>query len=174
VQVIMSGRGVALTPALKALVERKVGRLTRVLPDVSTVRVTCGSEKFRRTVRLTVKDRRHLFATAATADDLGAAIDEAIETLRRQVRVARDRRRRPPGRPRGVATAAESAEAREPTTAAPVVRRLVAKPMSVEEAIMQLGLGDDQFLVFQNAESREVNVLYRRRDGGLALIEPVA
>ena len=66
------------------------------------------------------------------------------------------------------------------TTAAPpprdeiVPRRLVAKPMSVDEAMMQLDAGREQFLAFRNAQSGEVNVLYRRRDGGLGLIEPVA
>ena len=53
-------------------------------------------------------------------------------------------------------------------------RRVAAKPMSVEEAVMQLGLRDDQFLVFTNAATETVNVLYRRKNGGLGLIEPVA
>jgi putative sigma-54 modulation protein len=49
----------------------------------------------------------------------------------------------------------------------------VAKPMAIDEARMQLDAGREQFLVFRNAQSGEVNVLYRRRDGGLGLIEPI-
>ena len=55
-----------------------------------------------------------------------------------------------------------------------VSRRVSPKPMSVEEAVMQLGLRPDQFLVFTNATTEAVNVLYRRKNGGLGLIEPVA
>ena len=63
----------------------------------------------------------------------------------------------------------------EPASAPLVVsRRLAPKPMSVEEAVMQLGLRRDQFLVFTNAATEAVNVLYRRKNGGLGLIEPVA
>ena len=56
-----------------------------------------------------------------------------------------------------------------------VTERLTAKPMSIEEAVLQLGLNPhESFLVFRNARSEDVNVLYRRRDGVLGLIEPVA
>jgi hypothetical protein len=127
-QVIISGRGVVLTPAFKTLVEGKVTKLARVLPRMLDARVVCEAEKFRRTARPA------------------------------------------PGR----------ASRRTPATPEPVAtedlvpRRLVAKPMSVDEAVMQLRLGADQFFVFRNAQTSDVNVLYRRRDGGLGLIEPVA
>ena len=55
-----------------------------------------------------------------------------------------------------------------------IVRQVTPKPMSVEEAIEQLRLGRDQFLVFTNARTEVVNVVYRRPDGGLGLVEPVA
>ncbi|MBI4637340.1 MAG: ribosome-associated translation inhibitor RaiA [Candidatus Rokubacteria bacterium] len=97
-QVIISGRGVVLTPSFKALVERKVARLTRVLPQILKARVMCTSEKFRRSVRLTLSARRRTFSGAATTDDLAAAVDEALEALRRQVREDKNRRRRRGGR----------------------------------------------------------------------------
>jgi putative sigma-54 modulation protein len=55
-----------------------------------------------------------------------------------------------------------------------LVRRVTPKPMSVEEAVEQFHLGHEQFLVFTNARTDAVNVLYRRKGGGLGLIEPVA
>ena len=54
------------------------------------------------------------------------------------------------------------------------MRRVTPKPMSVEEAVEQFRLGQEQFLVFTNARTDVVNVLYRRKGGGLGLIEPVA
>lgn len=170
VELILSGRGVVLTPDVKSLVKDKIGRLSRVLPQILDARVVCVAEKFRRTVRISLRARRHTFASEATANDIATALDEAVEALRRQARSAKDRRTISKGRAarRGGAAPAPAAPTRV------VARRLVAKPMSVEEAIMQLDVGREQFFVFRNAQSAEVNVLYRRRDGGLGLIEPVA
>lgn len=172
-QVIISGRGVVLTPAFKTLVERKVTKLARVLPKILDARVVCAAEKFRRTARLTLRAQRRIFASRATAGDLIAAVDDAVETLGRQVRQDKDRRRQHKGRPARVGPPSRPPADGE-AGPDPVPRRLVAKPMSVEEAVMQLRLRDDQFLAFRNAETSDVNVLYRRRDGGLGLIEPVA
>ena len=169
--VILSGRGVVVTPAFKALVESKIARLTRLLPNILDARVVCTAEKFRRTVRVTLRARRGTFASEATAGDLTSAFDAAAEALKRQTREAKERRTVSKGRAarRGGAAVAPTAPANEI-----VSRRLVAKPMSVDEAVMQLESGREQFFVFRNAGSGEVNVLYHRRDGGLGLIEPVA
>jgi putative sigma-54 modulation protein len=174
VPLILSGRGVVLTPAFKALTEHKIARLTRVLPQVLDARVMCTAEKFRRTVRITLRARRRTFASEATDADLTTAFDEAMEALKRQTREAKERRTVSKGRAprRGGGTAPAAAP---PTTPGEIVpRRLVAKPMSLDEAVLQLEAGREQFFVFRNALSGEVNVLYRRRDGGLGLIEPVA
>jgi ribosomal subunit interface protein len=98
-QLIMNGHGVVLTPSLKRRVARKLDKLWRRLPLVLDARVTCAAEKFRRTVRLTLRTRRRTFATVATAADLEAALDAAVDTVSRQVRDARDRRRRLARRP---------------------------------------------------------------------------
>jgi putative sigma-54 modulation protein len=169
--VIMSGRGVTLTPAVKALVESKLARLARVLPQILDARVVCTAEKFRRTVLITLRARRQTFTSEATAGDVTTAFDEAVEAVRRQTREAKERRTGSKGRP---ARRAAGPKAVAPPADDIVPRRLVAKPMSVDEARAQLETGREQFFVFRNALSGDVNVLYRRRDGGLGLIEPVA
>ena len=170
VPVILNGRGITLTPALKALIEGKITRLTRLVPRIVDARVVCVAEKFRRTARITLRARRGTFTSEATAGELTAALDAAAETLKRQLREAKERRTVSKGRAARRGGAAVAGPVREEI----VPRRLVAKPMSVDEAKMQLDAGREQFLVFRNAQSGEVNVLYRRRDGGLGLIEPVA
>lgn len=92
VPVILSGRGVVLTQAFKGLAERKIARLTRVLPQILDARVVGSVEKFRRTVRITLRARRGTFASEATAGDLTTAFDEALEALKRQTREAKERR----------------------------------------------------------------------------------
>ena len=94
----LSGRGVVITPAVKTLVEAKLARLARALPNLLDARVVCRAEKFRRTVRITLHARRGTFASAATAPELATALDEALEALRRQAREAKDRRRASKGR----------------------------------------------------------------------------
>jgi ribosomal subunit interface protein len=94
VRLIISGRGLVLTPAFKDAVTAKVARLAPLVPALVEARATCSAEKFRRTVRLTLASRRRVFASAATAGDLAAAVDEAVDNLAHQVRRAKDRRRR--------------------------------------------------------------------------------
>jgi ribosomal subunit interface protein len=90
---IISGRGVVLTPAFKTLVHSKVAKVGRVLPRVMDARLMCKAEKFRRTARLVLRDGRRTFSAEATAGDLLTAVDDAVETLRRQAREAKARRR---------------------------------------------------------------------------------
>jgi len=88
----LSGRGVTLTPAFRTLVTGKLARLGRTLPRVLDARVVVTAEKFRRTVRITLRARRRTFASEATAPDLATAAEAAIDALRRQTREAKARR----------------------------------------------------------------------------------
>jgi len=186
---IISGRNVAITPAFRAMIERKVGKLSRILPKIIEAKIMLSAEKYRRTAELTLLAKRKIFRSEETAGNLVAAVDLAVDTLTRQVRQVKDRirERKPRVSPRSTGPRPEATgpepkaregrapRAEEPASAPLVVsRRLAPKPMSVEEAVMQLGLRPDQFLVFTNAATEAVNVLYRRKNGGLGLIEPVA
>lgn len=177
---IISGRGVAITPAFRALVERKVGKLSRILPKIIEAKVMLSAEKYRRTVELTLIAKRRVFRSEETAADLAAALDLAIDGLARQVRQVKDRirQKKPRISPRRAGPRPAGGELPAPrdgepaSTPAVTSRRVPVKPMSVEEAMMQFRLRRDQFLVFTNARTDRVNVLYRRKDGDLGLIEP--
>lgn len=175
-QVIISGRGVVITPAFKARVGQKVQKLSRILPKIHEAKVVLSAEKYRRTAEVTLLGKGRIFHSEETAPDLGAAVDLAVNALSRQVRQTKDRlcERKPRVSPRRAPT--RDSRAAGETASGPVVvsRQVAAKPMSVEEAAMQLGLRRDQFLVFTNARTDTLNVLYRRTDGTLGLIEPVA
>jgi len=175
-RVIICGRGVVITPAFKARVDRKIQKLSRILPKIHEAKVVLSAEKYRRTAEVTLLGKGRTFHSEETAPDLATAVDLAVDALTRQVRQTKDRLRQK--KPR---VAPRRAAARVPPEAGvaagePVVvlRQAAPKPMSVEEATMQLRLRRDQFLVFTNATTDTVNVLYRRKDGALGLIEPVA
>lgn len=172
---IISGRGVSISPAFRIVVERKVGKLARILPKILEAKVVLSAEKYRRTAELTLLAKRKIFRAAETSSDLAAAVDLAVETLARQVRQEKGRLRQ---RKLRAARKGRSAESVPSGGAIPEPMQVVSKPvtlkpMSVEEAVMQFGLNSNQFLVFVNASTQSLNVLYRRNDGSLGLIEPV-
>lgn len=173
--VIISTRGLTVSKTYKDALTRRLDKLARLLPKLSEAKIVLSKEKHRRTAALTLAGKHRNFRSEETAEDLAVAVDLAIVALTRQVRETKDRvRSHSKGRrPPPAATAAPEAAAPAPEGEL-VVRRVAAKPMSVEEAVEQLELGRDQFLVFTNAGTDSVNVLYRRKSGGLGLIEPVA
>ena len=106
-----------------------------------------------------------------------SAIDKVMDKIEKQVKRYRDKiRDRNSDNIRGEGNLAQEAqkEARVGGADEPAieVEELDAKPMDPEEAAMQIGMATQDFFVFRNAKSREINVIYRRRDGNLGLIEP--
>jgi len=169
VQLIVSARGMTISKTYKDALTKKLSKLEPLLPIIET-KAVLSKEKHRRTAALTLIAKHHTFRSEETAGDLAAAVDLAVDALARQVREMKDRVKnrkvrhaRRPGPRTG-----------EPAPPDIVVRQVPLKPMSLEEAAADLGQGGDDFVVFTNASTDAVNVLYRRTDGGLGLIEPVA
>jgi putative sigma-54 modulation protein len=121
---------------------------------------------------VTLVAKLHTFRSEETALDLAAAVDAALAALTRQVRQLKDRiqTHKPPSRKSPRALLARVENELEPLE----ITQVPAKPMSVAEALEQFRLSREPFFAFTNAGSGAVNVLYRRRAGGLGLIEPVA
>jgi len=171
--VIISTRGFTISRTYKDALSRKLHKLTRLLPSLVEAKIVLSKEKHRRTAALTLAGKNRNFHSQETAEDLAVAADQAIAALTRQVRETKDRVRSH-GKGRRVASAAVPPAAQPAASDGDlVVRQVAAKPMSVEEAVEQFQLRREEFLVFTNAGTDSVNVLYRRRSGGLGLIEPV-
>ena len=178
----ISGRGVFVSAALTRRVEAKVTKATRVLPSITEARVVLARERHRHLAEITLIVKGGVLRAEAAGEDFHRAVDLVLQNVERQVRRRKERirarkprpaRSRPPGLP-GVAARDVESSATEETgaPAALVVRRTSAKPMSVDEALEQLRVRPGHLLVFTNAESRVVNVLHRRSDGTLELVEP--
>jgi ribosome hibernation promoting factor len=172
VQVIISARGLTVSRADKDALTHKLGKLEPLLPQIVETKAVLTKEKHRRTVALTLIAKRHTFRSEETAGDLGTAVDTAVDALARQVRELKARVKNRKGR-----RERRVPEGPPPPVAAPPVvrvRRVPLKPMPLAEAVAELRAERDDFLVFTNAATDTVNVLYRRKDGGLGLIEPLA
>jgi putative sigma-54 modulation protein len=190
----LTGRHVTITPAVRTAVERSLARMERMLNDsIVSVQVVITREKSRSHVEMTLHARgEHFMHAAATGRDLTAALAAATDKLEHQAQRLKSRwteRKR-----QGVSAAKAGSAAPRPERARRVfatglavsevdgdtavriirARRYAVKPMSVDEAALEVGVGQGAFLVFRNAVTDTVNVLFRRPDGHLGLIEPEA
>jgi putative sigma-54 modulation protein len=170
--IIISGRHLEITPALKAYAEEKVKKFERYLSDISEANVTLSIEKkYRHKAEVLLKANGVLIQAEGVTGEVYSSIDEVVEKLERQVKKYKDKL---VSRRKGTSKAAETA-ASPPAETGSIIKnkRFELKPMSPDEASMQMELLDKDFFVFINDISEDINVIYRRRDGNFGLIEPV-
>jgi putative sigma-54 modulation protein len=175
-QINVTFRHVDPTPALKAHAEEKLERMVKKhLRRPVDAHVILSVSKERHAAEITLQaDHVTMFAKEETTD-LYAAIDLAVGKLEHQAQKLREKRKEhkgPSGEVRSHADDGAAAAPAEPARPRVIARRVSAKPMAVDEAIATLGRTGDEFLVFTNAGSQQLAVLYRRKDGNYGLIEP--
>jgi putative sigma-54 modulation protein len=179
-QISVTFRHVDPTPALRQYAEEKLERVKKYLRRPVDAHVILSVAKERHVAEITLKaDHVTMFAQEET-HDLYSAIDLALDKLEHQAQKLKAKRRSHKGgsargaEPPEVVTSVLAADRRGPGGAPEVIRsqRVPAKPMSIEEAVEQLRGSRDEFLVFTDASSQTLAVLYRRKDGNYGLIEP--
>lgn len=171
-----TGRRTDVPDELRKLAERKLAKLGRVLPGVTRAHVVLATDKRRQIAEVTVHSRHLDLQAREQSADLAGALAAVMEKVTRQATRQVGKRRVVRGRSEPRAAAARPGAEPEPRRAEPVIRRrrLPVKPMSVEEAA-QVVLGRKEgFLVFRDARTERINVLYLQNDGNLGLIEPEA
>lgn len=169
-KVIVRGRGLVVTAPIREHVETKVGKVTKFLPKLRGARVVLTVEKYRHMAEVTLLAKHRTFHCAEATHDVFSAVDLAVDKLEHQVRRVKDRIRHP--KPRTSPKRQLQKRGEEEAPPAVVSRRPAPKPMSLDEAMEQMNVTRHRFLVFTNAATEYVNVLYRRDDGRLGLIEP--
>jgi len=174
-QITIAARNLELTPALRRYTERKLKKLEKYLDSITSAHVILSIEKYRHIVEVTLRARDITIRGEEATEDLYSSVDLVMDKLERQLRRYKERISAHQGRGQRIASSARrSMEApfleEEPRVVK--VKRFPVKPLSLEEAIIHMDLLGHNFFVFRNAENEEVNVLYRRRDGNLGLIEP--
>jgi len=172
-----TGRHIEITPAVENLVRKELSKLDRVLNSAPIrAHVTVSAEKHRKRTEIVVYWRDIVFAAAGEDGELAQSVATAAARVQKQgLRLkekfkARKRSRRPA---RTVAPVPGGTIEASPNAPRIVLqRRYRVKPMTPEEAAIILADSDDQFIVFRDAETNKVGVLYNRTDGNLGLIEP--
>ena len=183
---IIQTHNVELTDWLRQYVEKKIGRLERYLPDIDEARVELREESTRSAsdravAQVTLRSRRTILRAEERTGDMFASIDAVSDKLERRIRRFKGKRAR--NHKRAIAEANVIEEAFAPTAEmieeevpeAEIVRRkrFEVYPMDPLEAVEQMELLGHDFFVFLNAETGQINVLYRRRSGDYGLIEPI-
>ena len=172
----VKGKNVEVTDSIREYAEEKLSKLERQLADPTRVELELAVERNpsisqNHVAEATIWTKGPILRAREASADHKASIDQLVDKLERQVKRYREKRRSR----RQQVPAAEIPEDAIPIEEEPRIvksKQFAIKPMSPEEAVLQLELVGHDFFVFQNADSGEVNVVYRRRDGAYGLIEP--
>ncbi len=160
---------------LKSYVQDKLDRFDRLLDNPGEANVVLSVEKFRHMAEINIIGDRLAINGKEETVDMYSAIDMVLDKLEKQIKKSkekiRERRSNNKSRNKGILET-EISGAEEERESHIRIKHIEYKPMDVEEAALQLDLLDDNFLVFTNALSDQVNVLYRRKDGHYGLIQP--
>lgn len=170
---------------LNDYVNKKVSKLDRFLNGIEQTRVDLSYEKSarssadRQVAQITIWGKGYILRTEERADDIFAAVDTALDKMQRQIERLKGKRQhgRGDGTPASEVSGVEAPveEEAEPSEQMVIARRkqFTLTPMDELEALEQMRLlGHDNFFVFYNANTSQINVLYHRRDGSYGLIEP--
>ncbi len=174
----ITARSMVVTPAITKRIEKKTDTMSRYLWPETEMQIKMTRDKARREVEITVPMGKNvILRSEASADDnLFLAIDKALAKMERQIRKHRTKlgknlRDELPDIPEYI----EEDTAEEETERKIVKRKTFpVRPMSVEDAILEMELLGHNFFAFVNIDTERTNVLYLRKDGDLGLLEPEA
>lgn len=169
---IINGKNIDVTEGLKNSIYEKLGKLERYFTPDTEVHVTLSVEKNRQKIEVTVPMKGSIIRAEQVSDDMYASIDLVEDIIERQLRKYKNKiiEKKQSG---GFNPAYfEDTYAEEEEVKVMRVKKFAVKPMDAEEACVQMELLGHSFYVFRNAETDEVNVVYKRKDGTFGLIEP--
>ena len=173
----VKGRNLEVTDAIRSYAQEKLGKLDRQLHDPTRVELELMVERNpsiaeNQIAEATIWTKGPILRARESSHDMKASIDQLVEKLERQVTRYREKRQRKGSRRDGVVANEPPGIPVEGEAVIVKSKQFAVKPMTAEEAVLQLELVGHDFFVFRNADSGDVNVVYRRRDGAYGLIEP--
>jgi len=179
-QITTTFRHMEQSDALKSYAEEKLERVWKYIDEPIVAQVFLTVEKIRHSAEITITAKGITIKASEETNDMYSAIDAVVDKIERQLRRYKERikEHKPAADVRerqlkkSVVEAASIEKRREPVVIR--TKTFSIKPMSVEEAVMQMDLLHKDFLVFTDSATENINVIYRRKDGDYGLIEPFA
>jgi putative sigma-54 modulation protein len=176
-----TGRQTEISREVRRLAERKLEKVAKVLPGMTRVHVIVTADKHRQIAEVSVHSR-HLDLTAVEEStnprlSVSSAMDKLLRQAQRQQEKRRGRKGASSARRLSAPTPAAAGSGEDDEASAPRVirnRRRAVKPMTLDEATLEMEARAEGVLVFRDASTERMRILYRREDGNLGLIEPEA
>lgn len=171
--VIVSGKNLEVTDALRDMVETKLERFGKYFNEDTEAQATLTVEKNRQIIEITIPINGTILRAEEATEDMYTSVDKAIDKLYKQIRKHKTRLEK---RYKGHDTIRfeDIPNFDDTKDEAKIVKtkRFPVKPMDAEEAVLQMELLGHNFYVFTNSDTDDVNVVYKRKDGNYGLIEP--
>ena len=174
-KITYTARKVNLRDNFKERVEKKLAKFKKLFSDDAVAHVVVTLEKNRQTVEITIRDNKMIYRAESTMSEMNDALDRVVDILMRQIRKNKTRleKRVKAGGIEAITAELPPQIAEEPEEEYEVVRKkqILVKPISVDEAILEMNMINHDFYMFINAETDEVNVVYKREGGNYGLLE---
>lgn len=170
-KVQVRGRNMEVTGALKDYVEKRLGKLDKYIDNLGDAQVTLTVEKDSHRIEVTIPINGMILRGEEATADMYASTDMVVEKLEKQI----ERHKGKLVKRIGKGLVENRVAVVIPEDDGPRVvrtKRFAIKPMAIDEAVLQMNLLGHSFFVFSNAETDQVNVVYKRKDGNFGLIEP--
>ena len=172
-RITITGKNLTVTEDLKNRIEKKLGKMDRYFRQEvdATVRLT-QEKNLRYIAEITITVGGIMLRAEETSDDIIKSADRAVDKIERQIR--RHRTKLEKRLHEEVVIQAEKTEnsVEEESQELVRVKRFEMKPMTVEDAILQMDMLGHSFFLFQNSETGITSVVYRRNDGNIGMLEP--
>lgn len=169
----ITARKFELTKELKEYIEKKFAKLDKFFSDDADARITMSVEKSEQRVESTIYAQNMIFRVEESTNDMYSTIDKAIDSIERQIRKNKTRleKRLKAGSIADLIHNNKEHVEEEKEFKIVKTKMFVTKPMSAEEAILQMNLLGHEFFVFENDLSGKTNIVYKRKDKDYGLIE---
>jgi len=171
---IISGHNIDVTEGIRSAVEAKLGKLDKYFTNETEITVTLSVEKDRQKIEVTIPVKGSIIRAEEVSTDMYASIDLIEDTIERQLRRYRKKLidKHKAERSQFTDTYFEEEYEEEDTVKIVKSKKFGIKPMDPEDACLEMELLGHNFFVFMNADTEEVNVVYKRKNGAYGLIEP--
>ena len=171
-RVTVIGKNINVTPALKEIVEKKISKLDKYFQPDTEARATLTVQKNRQILEVTISFNGVILRCEEATDDMYKSIDLVQAKLERQIRKQKTKLQRRNNESLRFNSIKEIALEEDDEGEIVKVKKFNIKPMNTEEAILQMELVQHNFFVFKDADTNNVNVIYKRKDGNYGLLEP--
>ena len=171
-RVTVIGKNIDVTPALREIVEKKISKLDKYFKPNVEARATLTVQKNSQIFEVTIPFNGVILRCEESTDDMYKSIDLVQAKLERQIRKQRTKLQRRSNESLRFSNFDEVALEEDDQGEIVKVKKFNIKPMTADEAILQMELVEHDFFVFKDADTNNINVIYRRKDGNYGILEP--